>query len=181
MSLLAAIDPGTTGGIAWLDESGTVQTCSMANRGAFIEACREWYKSYPFEDDEQIKVYIEHVTGYIAPRKQQAGEKPEFSLAGSGFAMFNFGKSAGIVYGICEAFGIVPVEVHPATWQKACFVKKSGTRQEWKSKLREVAQRRYPTLKVTLANCDALLLLSYATLMTRGAIDTAPTRRMVIE
>lgn len=155
-----------------MDGAGKVETCSMANRGAFIDALRK---------SPQSRIFIEHVTGYVAPRKPRLGQKAEFSLAGSGFAMFNFGKSAGIIFGICEAFSIIPVEVSPKLWQGAAFVKKSGTRSEWKNALRDVAQRRYPQIKVTLANADALLILSYATLVTRGAIETAPARRKRIE
>lgn len=169
--MIAAIDPGTSGGIAWLNESDEVKTCGMINRGAFTQAL--WMsgkESWP----PRVNVFIEHVTGYVAPRKVKSEEKEEFSLASSGFAMFNFGKSAGICYGICEAFGIIPVEVAPATWQRAAFVKKRGTRSEWKNALKEVAQRRYPQIRVTLQNADALLILSYATLMTRGSIQIAP-------
>ena len=178
--MIAALDPGTSGGIAWLTELGEVKTCSMANRGEFIEALREASHAHgllPCYDGggkAAPAIFIEHVTGYIAPRKPRPGEGKEFDLSGSGFAMFNFGKSAGICFGICEAFGIVPVEVSPKTWQKACFVQKSGGRTEWKNRLKDVAQLRYPNIKVTLQNCDALLLLSYATLVTKGSIQTAP-------
>lgn len=35
-------------------------------------------------------------------------------------------------------------------------------KREWKRKLREVAQDTFPNFKVTLENCDALLILEYA-------------------
>jgi hypothetical protein len=175
--MIAAIDPGTSGGIAWQWASGQVETCTMANRGEFLKALREYHDlSYPFADDPSPVVFIEHVTGYVAPRKVKPGEKEEFSLAGSGFAMFNFGKSAGVCFGICEAFAIVPKEVSPRAWQSALFGKKSGTRQQWKGELKSIAERRFPSVKVTLANCDALLILSYAILLTRGSIQTAPSK-----
>jgi hypothetical protein len=64
----------------------------------------------------------------------------------------------------------------PAQWQKCCFVKKSGTRQAWKNTLKGIAQKRFPNVKVTLQNADALLLLSYGMLMSRGIIETAPSK-----
>jgi len=173
VSFLAAIDPGTSGGIAWLTELGEVKTCSMANRGEFIDALHRYCPWSPIPETH-TKIFIEHVTGYIAPRKPRPGEGKEFDLSGSGFAMFNFGKSAGICFGICEAFSIKPVEVSPKTWQAACFAKKSGSRADWKNELKRIAQMRYPNIKATLQNCDALLLLSYATLVTKGGIQTAP-------
>jgi hypothetical protein len=36
---------------------------------------------------------------------------------------------------------------------------------EWKNKLKAEAQRRFPTVKVTLKNCDALLILEVAKMM----------------
>ncbi len=38
----------------------------------------------------------------------------------------------------------------------------SKAKRDWKNKLKEEAQRRYPSLPVTLDNCDALLLLDAA-------------------
>lgn len=175
VKLIAAIDPGSSGGFAWVNEAGYVETCGTGQRRAFIEYLRESRKNWSYESRDMPVVYMEKVAGYYPkPKLSAPGEKPEFNLQSSAFSMFNFGKSAGICLGICEAFGIVPVEVMPAAWQKITFMKKSGSRQQWKNALKEVAQRRFPDVKVTLANADALLLLSYGMLMTRGEIDIAP-------
>lgn len=170
---LAAVDPGTSGGMAWQTPFGDVETCAMGQRSEFVKALNQHF--------EQIipgatAVYIEKVGGYYPKPKVTADGKPEFNLQNSAFSMFNFGKAGGVPYGICEAFGITPIEVMPAQWQKVCFVKKSGTRQQWKNRLKEIAQKRFPGVKVTLANCDALLLLSYGMLMSRGSIETAPNK-----
>lgn len=170
--------------MAWQYSGGDVETCSMANRGAFIEALSFGPHTRLHglaEPEDRPIVYIEKVGGYYPkPKVPVAGEKPEFNLQSSAFSMFNFGKSAGICYGICEAFGITPIEVMPAQWQKVCFAKKSGTRQQWKNRLKEIAQRRFPSVKVTLQNADALLLLSYGMLMTNGSIDVAPTKKAAL-
>lgn len=169
MKILAAIDPGSSGGIAWQIEKGEVETCSFENRTRFIEMLRA------HRDHSGIIVFMEKVTGYYPKPKMKFGEKEEFNLQASSFSMFNFGKSAGLCLGICEAFGIEPKQVMPAQWQKCCFAKKSGTRQQWKNKLKEIAQRRFPDIKVTLTNADALLILSYGMLVSNGEIDIAPS------
>lgn len=172
---IAAIDPGASGGMAWVWPSGEVETCSMENREDFIKALHEYNADNPFEGDEEPIIYMEKVTGFYPKSKVPLPGKAEFDLQTSSFSMFNFGKSAGRMLGICEAFGILPVEVMPAQWQKCCFTSKKGkSRQAWKNELKSIAQKRYPQIKVTLANADALLILSYATLITRGSIETAP-------
>lgn len=175
--MIAAIDPGASGGMAWIDSSCEVKTCSMANRGEFVGALRKEGGEI-VKTDEILEplatIYMEKVAGYYPKPKVIPDQKPEFNLQVSAFSMFNFGKSAGICIGICEAFGITPIEVMPAVWQKVLFVKKSGSRSQWKNQLKEIAQRRYPDVRVTLANADALLILSYATLITRGEIHVAP-------
>jgi len=179
--VIAAVDPGGSGGMAWQDSSGEVKTCSMANRGEFTMAIGQaqglGQNSDEEPPDEEIIVYIEKVTGFIPRRKQSDGEEEAFNLQNSSHLMFNFGKNYGIMLGICEGFGITPVEVMPTEWQRMTFTRKSGTRQAWKNQLKEIAQRRFPDVKVTLSNCDALLILSYAMLKTRGSIDIAPEKR----
>lgn len=177
--LIVAIDPGTSGGIAWTHWDGkTILTCSNDKRKTFIEWMHGNFEGEEyggiFEPLPRPVIFVEKVSGYYPKPKIVPGQKPEFNLQASSFSMFNFGKSAGIVLGICEAFDIKPMEVMPAVWQKALFTKKSGTRNQWKNILKEIAQRRYPDVKVTLNNADALLLLSYGTLITRGEIDLAP-------
>lgn len=175
--MIASIDPGTSGGIAWQWENGDVETCGMGQCSAFIDALNQYYRENILGPANPPVVYIEKVGGYYPKLKVPvAGEKAEFNLQSSAFSMFNFGKSAGICYGICQAFGITPIEVMPAQWQKVCFAKKSGTRQQWKNRLKEIAQKRFPNVKVTLSNCDALLILSYGMLMTNGSIETAPIK-----
>lgn len=179
--LIAAIDPGSSGGIAWIDESGEVQTCPHDKREILIEVLHINYRApeteYCVGDKNPITIYMEKVSGYYPKPRTKDGEKEEFNLQSSAFSMFNFGKAAGIPLGICEAFGIEPIQVMPTAWQKVCFTKKSGTRSQWKNKLKEIAQRRYPDVKVTLWNADALLILSYGTLMSRGEIDIAPEKK----
>ena len=98
--------------------------------------------------------------------------------------MFEFGKSVERVGCVLETLGCPIIEIAPQAWQKLLGLGKSdrkqvpkeataeekkaikafnaGATREWKRKLLEEAQRRNPNLKVTLKNCDALLILEAA-------------------
>lgn len=63
---------------------------------------------------------------------------------------------------ICEIMEVNCIEVSPRTWQsKLKLVQKGEEKQERKRRYKKVAQYYYPDLKVTLRNCDALLMLIY--------------------
>src|ERR1700743_1819462 len=84
---VAAIDPGASGGMAWIGQSGNVETCSMENRKEFIR----WLSDCVCDVDPVI--YMEKVGGYYPkPKAVKPGEKEEFNLQASAFSMFNFGK-----------------------------------------------------------------------------------------
>jgi len=75
--------------------------------------------------------------------------------------MFRFGRSTGVIIGALCALRIPFREIPPQAWQKNAG---TGTalklnRTQWKRKLKEIAQQRYPSLKVTLSTADALLML----------------------
>ncbi len=111
----------------------------------------------------EVFAVIEKVGGYIGASHAR------------GSAMFNFGAGA------LEAFLIaasIPYElVTPATWirplglplrrraARGKLVTSDGkvpeTDHQWKSRLRTKAQQLHPTVKVTLAVADALLLATY--------------------
>jgi len=182
MKTLIAIDPGVTGGIAVLS-TGTVlradaeaykmpETCKDLHE-LLLNACYGGAMSgEPFVVSRMnTRVYVEEVSGFIG--KRQPGSR-----------MFNFGRGYGQIEGILTAMRVPYVMVRPQAWQRALNIPKtsrekvpgtvddlerlsieSGNTQaerEHKHVMRELAQRLYPTLKVTLGNCDALLLLEYA-------------------
>lgn len=168
--LLIAVDPGASGGIAWLDpREGAQAVKTPANDAGLLELCRtlarrsyEFYRSGP-------RVAIELVGGYVKPPKLKRVNPgiPGSEVVGieggqPGSAMFKFGENAGLVRGMLLALGADVELVTPQKWQAPLFVKKRGTEKaQWKRILRDMAQRRFPNLKVTLATADALLLLHY--------------------
>ncbi len=74
----------------------------------------------------------------------------------------NYGIIQGLAYSLCYALH----RVEPKIWQDPLGLggkRSCATGPEWKRKLKTKAQELYPHLDVTLKNCDALLILHYAT------------------
>jgi hypothetical protein len=145
MSRFIGIDPGAHGALVWMDERGSIIIHKTADTPP-IEALRD---SVCTEPGEKVVAVIELVGGFIAGK----------FLPGS--SMFKMGKSAGYWEGALAALGVRTLVVRPQEWQAGIpgLTGKKGT--ERKRALRAEAVRRFPTVKVTLDNCDALLLADY--------------------
>lgn len=176
---ILAIDPGAKGGIAWqqIMDGHAPRQDGVApmpeTNGDVLAILRQLW-------EPGATCYIEHVVGFIP--------------GGGAGAMFTFGEGFGYLQGVLDALGYRVVRVRPAAWQKALQLGGKGAKvkcdkdatkeskraasaansavdRDWKNKLKAEAQRRYPTLHVTLQTADALLLLDYAKLQ----MTTAPT------
>lgn len=87
--------------------------------------------------------------------------------------MFVFGRGVGVIETAFTAAGYSPQEVPAANWQKALGVvprarRREGkkliwleTRSQFKGRLKAMAQSMFPSVKVTLAVSDALLIAAY--------------------
>jgi len=83
----------------------------------------------------------------------------------SGASMAKLHRNAGILTGAALALGIRIVEVDPHSWQKHFRLgtkKSAGGYTAWKNVLKGEAQKRFPTVKVTHAISDALLIWEFA-------------------
>ena len=140
MKTIIAIDPGASGAMAWLADSESVATTAFD-----VEQLRALRALYATD----LVAYVEQVGGYIG--------KPQ-----PGSAMFKFGTSYGRVLGALEALRIRTVLVRPQVWQKTIGLGSTLKGPDRKRALRDIAKRLYPTHNVTLANCDALLILEHA-------------------
>lgn len=167
--MIIAIDPGASGAIAWCEKDGTdVHVVNMPEtRRDTIDAI----KAACGRDLETV-CYHEKINPFI----------PD----GGASMMFNFGASVERCGCIIETLGIRLIEIPPKAWQKelglgssdrikvpnkgeatpeeikAAKAHNAKAKGEWKNKLKEEAQRRFPNLKVTLKTCDALLILEVA-------------------
>lgn len=164
--MIVAIDPGASGGIAWVEEDGYPLTHNAikmpATEGDIIEALAGMESCLP--SGKSIDVFIEDPTGGMFASREDGedGNKNGRSVMPPS-AMFKFGKGYGFLLGACQALGWRVHLVRPHKWQKPLGVGTKGKLRTsaWKNKLKSEAQRIYPECKVTLSTADALLILRY--------------------
>jgi hypothetical protein len=96
-----------------------------------------------FNPEDQT-VFLEEVGGYTG--KAQPGS-----------AMFTFGRNTGFLIGAIMALGFRLEMVRPQVWQKVMGCMTKGDKNVSKRK----AQELFPSMKVTHATADALLIAAY--------------------
>lgn len=151
MRAILAIDPGAHGGMAvWT--AGKV-TCEKlgATEGDRLSTLRGWRDAMLVEGWELVMV-LEQVGGFVG--RGQPGS-----------AMFKFGEGYGFLKGVIQTLEVRLVLVRPQVWQKRLGLGTASVcakQSEWKRKLKEEAQRRYPKLAITGDTADAVLILDWA-------------------
>jgi crossover junction endodeoxyribonuclease RuvC len=148
MKLILAVDPGASGGIAYLRDGQPALAVPMPpTEGDRVELLRNLVV-----DPNNTIAFVEEVSGYVG-------------VAQPGSSAFKFGRNFGFLLGALQTLGIRVELVRPQKWQKFLSLGTASgcpSKTVWKNKLKAAAQRLYPHLKVTLATADALLLLEYA-------------------
>lgn len=142
MKYMLAIDPGASGGLAWVDSDGVVQTEAMPDgMTAMVDRLRELVTEMP-----GLGAVIEKV-GLWMP-----GDHPN--------AATKFARHCGQIEAALYALGIPFEDVAPGVWMKTlgALPKEKADR---KRMIRELMARRYPHLRVTLDTADALGLLTW--------------------
>ena len=138
-----AIDPGASGAIALHDADGRVAVETMPGTlRDILELLEDWRAQGPG------KAIIEKVGTYMP--------------GNSGPAACTFARHCGALEMALIAAGYSWTDVTPQKWQKH-YGSLPKEKAERKRALKEIAQRLYPDIKVTLVNADALLLLRYLT------------------
>lgn len=149
--LRIAVDPGVNGGIAY-SFNGKVHAVKMPPTDfdvvAFLAALQK--------QSRLIELYLETPStgGWGLASKHSVG-KLQFNV--------------GVVYGSAIALGFKVHRVRPQDWLETHPVGKKAGRKTtaWKNILKARASELFPDHPVTLATCDALLLLHSA---ARGEI-----------
>ena len=144
------IDPGASGGMAWSLPNDLARCASMPDTpGQVLALIREIHAGARLSG-QPLTCLMERVGGFVGSPQP-------------GSAMFKFGEGYGLLQGILMAEGIPLDLVTPQAWQKALSLGTRGelSKVEWKRKLLVMAERLYPSVKVTLATADALLILHY--------------------
>ena len=132
------IDPGKSGGISIIDEHpNNLFAYKMPDTEQDIASI---FKDISYEGESFA--YIEKVS----------------SMPGQGVrSMFSFGQNYGFLRACLHSYQIPFDEVLPAKWQKALGCLTKGDKNVTKSK----AQQLFPTIKVTHAIADSMLIAQY--------------------
>ena len=152
--LYIGIDPGQSGGIAYVYGDDATQTCAIkmpaTERDIWLHLCNN--------DKGSTRLVIEKV----GPARGKDGRKQGVTSA------FNFGRNYGVLRGCIVASGIPFDEVSPRKWQKEFGLVFPGsmglTITEKKNRHKAKAQQLFPHLTITHAIADALLIAEYARL-----------------
>lgn len=159
--MIIAIDPGKKGAFAvhkWglSGEGITIESINMPKTEGDVKALFDEFREHK---EKKKLVVMERVGGYV-------GGNPHPSSA-----MFNFGDGYGFLKACAMCNGFKLELVTPQNWQRILQLGTRGkmSKTQWKNKLKGVAQRLYPDMKVTNQNADALLILEYA-VKTKGPL-----------
>lgn len=151
---IGGIDPGKSGGVAFIESETQYSSSKMPATERDIADLILSMKTAGV-----AKVFIEKV----------------HSMPGQGVkSMFTFGQNYGLLRGILIAHQISFDEVTPRVWQKALGISskaKTETSSQFKNRLKGKAQQLFPALKITLSNCDAILIAEYGRRFEAGLIN----------
>lgn len=144
---IIGIDPGTNGGIAWItDGKPCVEKMpdTLQDLWELIQDIRAVSSPPLGIGDMNAMAYIEQV--HSSP---QMGVK----------SAFTFGNGFGHLEMALTAAGIPFTRIRPQVWQKELGCMTKGDKNITKRK----AQELFPSLKVTHATADSLLIATYGT------------------
>lgn len=140
MKIHIGIDPGKSGGIACIPENGDPWTIKMPDTEKDI-----WEEIQSLSTNYECTCMIELV--HAMPKQGVT-------------STFTFGYGYGGLRMALVAAGIRHEVVTPQKWQKALGCQTKGDKNVSKTK----AQQLFPSLKITHANADALLIAEYCRL-----------------
>jgi len=159
MRTLISIDPGQSGAIAVRDTDGRVFVDNMPDTVADLaEHLSALIPSEMRRDDNDRFIYPHRIHDPLCIL-----EDVGYHVAGNNAsASVKFAKHVGTIHGILACWKIPYESVRPQKWQKS-FGTLPKDKSERKRRIKELVQRRYPHIKVTLANADALAILLWFT------------------
>jgi hypothetical protein len=138
MKLYIGIDPGLSGGVAFVPESGT-----------------PWAHKMPETDRDLIDLLRDSINMFDARATLElVHSSPQMGVKSA----FTFGEGYGRLQMALTALGVPYERVRPQAWQKAMGCLTKGDKNVSKRR----AQELFPAIKVTHAIADALLIGEYA-------------------
>ncbi len=153
MKTIIGIDPGASGGIAWFDSIGVVHAVKMpATDRDILDVIK------PLARGACLNAAIEKVTA-------SRGRNPDGSERTQGVtSAFKFGYGYGVLRMALLACEIPFDDVMPKKWQAEfglLRLSKAETITEKKNRHKAKAQQLFPSLKITHAIADALLIAEW--------------------
>ena len=137
MKLYLGIDPGISGGIAFVPEAGT-----------------PWAHKMPETDRDLIDLLSDNISLHTATALLElVHSSPQMGVKSA----FTFGEGYGRLQAILTALRVPYERIRPAAWQKAMGCLTRGDKNVSKRR----AQELFPTLKITHATADALLIAEH--------------------
>lgn len=165
-----ATDPGKNGGVVWGRTLEDLQWEKIPNTPQGI---LELYTDRIFlgldcpmsDGDDWPVAWVERNTGFMGGIKSSTKRKGEEDSDEGGVspkAMYSFGINTGHIEMAHLASRFEISYATPIKWMNAARIiragKKNMTPTQWKNFLKDAAIERFPHVRVTLANCDALLI-----------------------
>ena len=136
-----AIDPGLGGGLAWKTEFAVSQPEPMPETEADVVALIR-----SIAPDVAVIEDIPWMTG----------------LRVNPAALSKLHRNCGVIHGCLLTLGVKTILAPPKVWQARFGIAEKDYKKR-KNRLKAEAQRRYPSLKISLATADAVLILDWAT------------------
>jgi hypothetical protein len=137
MKLYIGIDPGLSGGIAFVPATGT-----------------PWAFKMPETDRDLVDLLSDNISLHTATAMLElVHSSPQMGVKSA----FTFGEGYGRLQAILTALRVPYERIRPQAWQKAMGCLTKGDKNVSKRR----AQELFPTLKVTHATADALLIAEF--------------------
>jgi Holliday junction resolvasome RuvABC endonuclease subunit len=145
MPCIIGIDPGTNGGIAWITDG---KPC-VEKMPDTLQDLWELLQDIRAAASPPLGVGETNAMAYI----EQVHSSPQMGVKSA----FTFGNGFGHLEMALTAAGIPFTRVRPQVWQKELGCMTKGNKNISKRK----AQELFPSMKVTHATADALLIATY--------------------
>ena len=155
ISAVIGIDPGSNGGIAVFIPGQLVKTIKMPKD---ITDLRDFFEYY--SENYHPIVFLEKLN----VRPDDVVVQGDRAAMGKLYRIQKLMANYEHLKATIEVSGIPYVMVHPASWQSKLCLRLKGTHEEKadrKRRYKEIAEKNYPGVGITLWNADALLIMHF--------------------
>jgi hypothetical protein len=149
MKTIIGIDPGKSGGIAWISDSGPCVEKMPETLADLWELFQDILTGARGTNEDRLYAAMLTPKAYI----EQVHSSPQMGVKSA----FTFGQGFGRLEMALTAAGIPFERVRPQAWQKSMGCMTKGDKNVSKRR----AQELFPHLKITHATADALLIAEY--------------------